>query len=37
MTRIQESLKREQYEVDAKAVADALIERLLAGRVVSAQ
>ena len=32
MNEIRERLKREQYEVDAKAVAQVLVERLLAGR-----
>ncbi len=32
MNEIRERLEREQYEVDANAVAQALVERLLAGR-----
>jgi len=32
MNEIRERLEREQYEVDAKAVAQVLVERLLAGR-----
>jgi anti-sigma28 factor (negative regulator of flagellin synthesis) len=33
MQEIRELLERHQYQVDARAVADALLERLLAGRV----
>jgi anti-sigma28 factor (negative regulator of flagellin synthesis) len=32
MKEIRERLEREQYEIDAAAVAQALVERLLAGR-----
>ena len=34
MSDIRERLEREQYKVDADAVARALAERLLAGRAV---
>jgi hypothetical protein len=32
MNEIRERLEREQYEIDVAAVAQALVERLLAGR-----
>lgn len=32
MNEIRERLEREQYEIDAVAVAQALLDRLLAGR-----
>lgn len=35
MNEISERLERKQYEVDTQAVATALIERLLAGRVLA--
>jgi anti-sigma28 factor (negative regulator of flagellin synthesis) len=35
MNQIRERVEREQYQIDSQAVARALIERLLAGRVVS--
>lgn len=35
MNEIRERVEREQYEVDAKAVAQALVERLLAGRATA--
>ena len=34
MNEIRERLEREQYQVDSHAVASALVERLLAGRLV---
>lgn len=32
MNEIRERLERDQYEIDAQAIAQALVERLLAGR-----
>lgn len=32
MNEIRERLERDQYEIDSQAVAQALVERLLAGR-----
>ncbi len=37
MNEIRERLERERYQVDPKAVAHALIERLLAGRIFAAR
>lgn len=34
MNQIRERLEREQYQVDTRAVAGALLERLLAGSVL---
>ncbi len=36
MNEIRERVEQDQYEIDSEAVARALVERLLAGRTISA-